>query len=260
MRGTLAVINKYGIAIVNGSGNYKSVVNEKGQLAFKKRGKGNYDPIEAVLYDHSNSEDIIVYKPVVKPNKGKKDDIKDPFRYSIVMAQGNDSVLIDLPKQSGETKDDVPSRQTIEITGMNLSENIDRISFNFRTSAYDAVSIVFDVSKGSISVNINGKDVWYLSQYDGIEDHKTEDYMNAIINALIYSCGGRWKAEDMDIIKYIEPGLMSCISDFVEKMKDKENQSSNNPNFMGYRGSNVGSTPVISEVATRGRRGKGTMI
>ena len=41
MRRTRALINKYGIAIVNGSGNYKSVVNEKGQLAFKKRGKGN---------------------------------------------------------------------------------------------------------------------------------------------------------------------------------------------------------------------------
>ena len=253
MRRTLAVINKYGIAIVNGSGNYKSVVNEKGQLAFKKRGKGNYDPIEAVLYDHSNSEDIIVYKPVVKPNKGKKDVIKDPFRYSIVMAQGNDSVLIDLPKQSGETKDNVPSRQTIEIMGINTG----MVLFNFRTSAYDAVSIVFDVSKGSISVNINGKDVWYLSQYDGIEDHKTEDYMNAIINALIYSCGGRWKAEDTDIIKSIEPGLTLCTGDFIEEMKDKANQSSNNPNFMGYKGSNVGSTPVISEAATRGRRGKG---
>lgn len=262
MREILAVINNYGLAIVNGSSNYRPVVNEKKQLVFKKKGKGNHDPVKPVLYDHSDGEDMIVYKPVAKPNKSKKTDadIKtDLFRYSIVMAQREDSVLIDLPKQQGETKNNIPSKQTIEIKGMNLSWNLDRVSFNFRTSGVEAISIKFDASedylKSDISISINGQIAWRLSQWEriGIEFHQIDDYMNVIINALKDSYGDRWNSEIMSIIKSIEPGLRLCISDFIRKMMAKANQSSNNSNFIG----NMAAINARREMptVTRGRRG-----
>ena len=268
MREILAVINNYGLAIVNGSSNYRPVVNEKKQLVFKKKGKGNHDPVKPVLYDHSDGEDMIVYKPVAKPNKSKKTDtdiktdadIKtDLFRYSIVMAQRKDSVLIDLPKQQGETKNNIPSKQTIEIKGMNPSWNLDRVSFNFRTSGAEAISINFDASedylKSDISISINGQIVWCLSQCEriGIELHKLDDYMNVIINALKDSYGDRWNSGIMSIIKSIEPGLRLCIGDFIRKMMVKANQSSNNSNFIG----NMAAINARREMptVTRGRRG-----
>lgn len=241
MESTISLINKYGTAIVNEHSDYRPTKGVNGQLIFKKKGKGRWqEEVYARLYDHSNTEDCIVYR-----------NGKNTFRYEIIRGQTNNAVIFDI------------SNQPIRITGDNLSKNTAKIAFDFHTGTCNDATIEFNMFEdtslySSICIKIDNSTIWSLIMYDECAQHtfnkqayytmlanefKPDDFMALITNVLMYYKNnkgfGVWNIDTLKTFEVIKPGLMACIKDFIEIWKNRIIQLSNDPDLCEPRATTV---------------------
>ena len=222
MENTFSQINRYGIAIVSEHADYRPTTNGKGQLMFKKKGKGRWqETVPARLYDHSDIESGLIYR--------SKDNT---FEYKAMNGQTEHRVTLNMPNQR------------VEITGDNLSDNTARIAFKFRAGISD-VTIEFNIFEdtslySSICVKIDNFTIWSLILYDECalytfdknayyrmlaSEFNADNFMALITNVLMYYKNykgyGIWDIDTLNTVETIKPGLMECIKDFINNWKKR---------------------------------------